>query len=66
MCVDYMDLNKACPKNHYPLPSIDQLIDATTGTQVLSFLDAFFGYHQIVMNEEDIPKTVYAYEHEGN
>lgn len=42
MCVDYTDLNKAWPKDHYPLRSIDHLIDATTGYHVLSFLDAFF------------------------
>ncbi|KAK1363227.1 hypothetical protein POM88_038788 [Heracleum sosnowskyi] len=59
MCVNYTDLNKACPKDHYPLPNIDQLIDATSGHQVLSFLDAFSGYHQITMNVEDIPKTAF-------
>lgn len=41
MCVDCTYLNKACPKGHYYLPNIDQLIDATTGFSVLSFLDAF-------------------------
>ncbi|XP_074326871.1 uncharacterized protein LOC141664816 [Apium graveolens] len=59
MYVDYTDLNKACPKDHYSLPSIDQLIDATTGYEVLSFWDAFSGYHQIVMNDEDVPKTAF-------
>ncbi|XP_063941458.1 uncharacterized protein LOC135149627 [Daucus carota subsp. sativus] len=59
MCVDYTDLNKNCPKDHYPLPNIDQLIDATSGYQILSFLDAFSGYHQIVMDAEDIPKTAF-------
>ncbi|XP_074363952.1 uncharacterized protein LOC141704643 [Apium graveolens] len=54
-----MDLNKTCPKDHYPLPSIDQLIDATAGYEVLSFLDAFSSYHQIAMNDEDVPKTVF-------
>lgn len=56
MCVDYTDWNKACPKDHYPLPSIEQLIETTSDYQVLSYLDAFFGYHQIVMNKEDILK----------
>ncbi|XP_074374056.1 uncharacterized protein LOC141714436 [Apium graveolens] len=59
MCVDYTDLNKACPKDHYPLPNIDQLIDATAGYEVLSFLDAFSGYHQIAMNDRDVPKTAF-------
>ena len=59
MCVDYTDLNKNCPKDHYPLPNIDQLIDATSGYQILSFLDAFSGYHQITMDAEDIPKTAF-------
>lgn len=43
--IDYTDLNKACPKDHYPLPNIDQLIDATSGHILLSFMDAFFGYN---------------------
>lgn len=59
MYVDYTDLNKAFPKDHYPLPSINQLIDATAGYQVLSFLDAFSGYHQISMNRDDIPRTAF-------
>lgn len=59
MCVEYIDLNKACPKDHYPLPIIDQLIDAMAGFKVLCFLDVFLGYHQIAMNRNDIPKTVF-------
>ena len=47
MCVDYTDLNKAYPKDIYPLPSTDQLIDATSGFHVISFMDAFSGYNQI-------------------
>lgn len=43
MCVDYTDLNAACPKDPYPLPSIDQLIDATSRHLMLSFMDAFSG-----------------------
>lgn len=57
MYVDYSDLNKNYSKDHYPLPNIDQLIDATLGYQILGFLDAFSGYHQIAMNAEDIPNT---------
>jgi len=47
MCVDYTDLNKACPKDTYPLPSIDRLVDSTSGFEMLSFLDAYSGYNQI-------------------
>ena len=50
MCVDFTDLNKACPKDSYPLPRIDQLVDSTTGHQLLSFMDAFSMYNQIKMN----------------
>jgi len=45
MCVDYKDLNKACPKNSYPLPNIDRLVDGAAGQKVLSFLDAYSGYN---------------------
>ena len=57
MCVDFTDLNKACPKDSYPLPCIDQLVDSTTGHKLLSFMDAFSGYNQIRMNEADQEKT---------
>ncbi|XP_022849947.1 uncharacterized protein LOC111372035 [Olea europaea var. sylvestris] len=57
MCVDYTGLNKVCPKDSYPLPRIDQLVDATSGHERLSFLDAFSGYHQISMAEADQEKT---------
>ena len=53
MCVDYTDLNKACPKDCFPLPRIDQLVDSTSGHELLSFMDAFFGYNQIKMNSKD-------------
>ena len=45
VCVDYMSLNKACPKDPYPLPHIDQIIDSTTGLELLYFLDAYSGSH---------------------
>ena len=45
MCVDYMSLNKACPKHPFPLPHIDQIIDSTLGLELLCFLDAYSGYH---------------------
>ena len=57
MCVDFTDLNKACPKDNYPLPRIDQLVDSTTGHQLLSFMDAFLGYNQIKMDDVDQEKT---------
>ena len=53
MCVDFMDLNKACPKDSYPLPNIDALVDNASGCKVLSFLDAFSGYNQIKMHPRD-------------
>ena len=51
MCVDYTGLNKVCPKDHFPLPRIDQIVDSTSGCEILSFLDAYLGYHQIAMKE---------------
>ncbi|XP_019227573.1 PREDICTED: uncharacterized protein LOC109208874 [Nicotiana attenuata] len=59
MCVDFTDLNKACPKDSFPLPYIDQLIDATAGHELLSFLDAYSGYNQILLAEEDQEKTTF-------
>ena len=57
MCVDFMDLNKACPKDSYPLPQIDTLVDSMVRHELLSFMDAFSGYNQIKINEEDQKKT---------
>ena len=45
MCVDYTSLNKASPKDPFPLPRIDQIIDSNSGCEILSFLDAYSGYH---------------------
>jgi hypothetical protein len=53
ICVDYTSLNKACPKDPFPLPRIDQVVDSTAGCKLLSFLDAYSGYHQIAMKEDD-------------
>jgi len=50
MCVDFTYLNKVCPKDSYPLPSIDALVDNASGYKMLSFLDAFSGYNQIKMH----------------
>ena len=59
MCVDFMDLNKACSKDSFSLPRIDQLVDSTEGHKLLTFLDAFSGYNQIKMAEEDQEKNVF-------
>ena len=64
MCVDYMDLNKACPKDSYPLPTIDQPIDSTACHRLYSFIDVAQGYHQIPMKKEDEEKTFFI-THEG-
>jgi len=56
MCVDFTDLNKACPKDSYPLPNIDALVDSASGCKMLSFLDAFSGYNQIHMHPRDESK----------
>ena len=53
MCVNFTNLNKACPKDGYLLPRIDLLVDATGGHEMLSFMDAFSGYNQILMEEHD-------------
>ena len=59
MCVDFTDLNKACPKDSYPLPNIDALVDSASGCKRLSFLDAFSGYNQIQMHPRDESKTTF-------
>ena len=57
MCIDYTSLNKVCPKDPFALPRIDQIIDATAGSELLCFLDAYSGYHQIKLNVDDQEKT---------
>lgn len=57
-CVDFTDLNIACPKDSYPLLRIDQLVDATAGYELLSFLDIYSVYHQISIAEEVREKTL--------
>ncbi|PKA54365.1 RNA-directed DNA polymerase like [Apostasia shenzhenica] len=59
MCVDFRTLNQACPKDTYPLPRIDTMVDHTFRYKVMSFLDAFSGYHQIRMAKEDEEKTAF-------
>ena len=55
--MDFTNLNKACPKDSYPLARIDQLVDSTAGHRLLSFIDAFSGYNQIRMDKADQEKT---------
>jgi hypothetical protein len=57
MCIDFKDLNKACPKDEFPLPRIDSLVDAAPSSELMSLLDCYSGYHQIWMKKEDEPKT---------
>ena len=57
--MDFTDLNRACLKNPFPMPKIDQLVDATYGHPRMSFLDAFQGYHQIAMVVEDHKKMAF-------
>jgi hypothetical protein len=56
MCIDFTDLNKACPKDEFPLPRIDSLVDAAASSELMSLLDCYSGYHQIWMKEDE-PKT---------
>ncbi|XP_072070191.1 transposon Ty3-I Gag-Pol polyprotein isoform X1 [Arachis hypogaea] len=59
MCVDYSDLNKACPKNSFPLTNIDALVDAVAGYRFLNFIDAYSGYNQILMHHPDKEKMTF-------
>ena len=57
LCIDFTDINKACPKGSFPLPRIDLIVDATAGHELLNFMDAFSGYNQISMDPDDQEKT---------
>ena len=59
MCVDFTDLNKACPEDSYPLPNIDHLVDNASGFGMLSFEYAFTGYNQINMHPDDEDKIAF-------
>ena len=56
VCIDFTDLNKSCPKDLFPLPHINKMVDATAGHQLMSFMDAFSGYNQILMHLKDQEK----------
>ena len=59
MCVDYRDVNQACPKDNYPTPFIDQIIDECAGCEIFSFMDGFSGYNQINIRPQDQSKTAF-------
>ena len=59
VCVDFTDLNKALPKDNFPLPHIDRLVESTAGNELLTFMDAFSGYNQIMMHPDDQEKTTF-------
>ena len=61
--MDYTDLNDVCPKDSFPLPRIDQIVDASARHGMLSFLDAFSGYHQIPMHPLNAKKTSFIMSH---
>ena len=59
ICIYFTYLNKVCPKDSYPLPQIDQIVDATIGYNWMSFLDAYSSYKHIPMNSEDRIHTTF-------
>ncbi|KAI4325842.1 hypothetical protein MLD38_031206 [Melastoma candidum] len=59
VCINFRDLNQATPKDEYPMPIMDVLIDKTAGHQIMSFMDGFSSYNQILIAEEDIHKTTF-------
>ena len=59
MCVDYRDLNRASPKDNFPLPHIDILVDNMTNFALFSFMDGFSSYNQIKMAPEDMEKMTF-------
>jgi hypothetical protein len=59
ICIDITNLNKACPKDNFPLPRIDKIVDSATGCEVMSLLDCLSGYHQIYMKEGDKASTIF-------
>ena len=62
MCMDFRDLNKACPKDDFPLPHINVLVDNTTISALMSFMDGFLRYNQIKKASRDMTKTTFTNE----
>ncbi|GAA0144058.1 hypothetical protein LIER_35864 [Lithospermum erythrorhizon] len=63
MCIDFTNLNKACPKDFYPLPCLGRLVDGSAGHEVFDFMDASRGYHQIRVLPEEEEKTTFIIEY---
>ena len=61
LCIDYRDVNHACPKDNYPTPFINQIIDNCAGCEIISFMDGFSGYNQINIRPDDQHKTTFIY-----
>ena len=59
LCIDFTDINKACPKDNFPLPRIDLIVDAIAGHELLSFMHAFSDYKQISMDPDDQENTLF-------
>jgi hypothetical protein len=59
MCINYISLNKVCPKDEYPLSHICQIIESTVSCELLSFLDDYYGYHQISLDIDNKEKIVF-------
>ena len=59
ICTDFCDLNHACPKDNFPTPFVDQILDECVGREFFSFMDRFFGYNQIQIKPEDQHKTAF-------
>jgi hypothetical protein len=64
MCINCTDLNRNCPKDPFPLPCIDQVVDSTTGSVLLCFLDCYSGYHQIALKVSDQDKMTFIMPHD--
>ena len=61
VCIDFRDLNRACPKDNFPTPYIDQIIDNCAGSVIFSFMDGFFGYNQIEILPSDQHKMAFIF-----
>jgi hypothetical protein len=64
MCIDYTDLNRHYPKDPFPLPRIDQVVDSIAGSALVCFLDCYSGYHQIALKVFDQDKTAFITPHD--